>query len=188
VSDGEYIPFKKSGTARTSRRLYSLISAIQVRVMWEITRSGRTYDFAAPVANEVGRVAREMIDQPTELNEIDEFNWLVVYRADRIARVSKDQIEGQLIIGSHDIGIVRAGSIIVGALQRYPDFWKKDRRSRGLSPLPPRYEGVDDQGLPLDPDHEMYLDLPPVERAKRRLEIEEFIVLRELEQKGGGDG
>jgi hypothetical protein len=191
VSDGGFIPFEKSGGARTSRRLYSVVSAVQLRAMWEITRSGRTYEFAAPIAQEVGRTARDMIARSTNLDAIKEVDSLIVYRAslaghpDRIAEITQGQIAPQLTMGSYDIGLVRAGSIIVGVLRRYPEYWEKDRRAHGLSKLPARYHGVDDLGLPLDPDHKIYLKLPPLERAKRRVKIEEFIACREAKKLGG---
>lgn len=191
VSDGGFVPFEKSGTARTNRRLYSAVSAVQLRAMWEITRSGRTYEFAAPIAKEVARAAKDIIARSRDLNAVKESDWLIIYRAslaghpDRIARVTHDQFATHLNVGSYDMGLIRAGSIIVNVLRRYPEYWAKDLRSRGLSAPLPRYQGVDDEGLPLDPNHEVYLDLPPLEMAKRRLEIEEFIARRESGDQGG---
>ena len=57
-----------------------------------------------------------------------------------------------------------------------------------------RYAGCDDQGYPLDPDHPWNRDLPPLERAKRLVEIEEIINRREAEREArdkkelSGDG
>ncbi len=193
VSDGGFVPFEKSGTARTSPRLYSAISAVELRTMWEITRSGRTYEFAAPIAKEVGRIARQVIDRSRDLDAVDEGDWLIIYRtslkgqSERIFRIKQTNIAADLSIGGHDIGVLQAGAIVVNVLRHYSGYWEKDRRARGLSKLPARYHGVDDLGLPLDPDHKIYLKLPPLERAKRRVMIEEFIARREAEeQKGKG--
>jgi hypothetical protein len=46
-------------------------------------------------------------------------------------------------------------------------------------PEPDRYAGCDDEGSPLDPEHPWNKDRPPVERAKRLVEIEEYIVKRD---------
>jgi hypothetical protein len=57
------------------------------------------------------------------------------------------------------------------------------------APEPDRYAGCDDDGSPLDPEHPWNKDRPPVERAKRLVEIEEYIVKREqrwAEQAKGG--
>jgi len=193
ISDRQFVPFWKSGTAKTSPRLYSAIGAVMLRAMWEITRSGRTYEFAAPIAQKTGLVAREMIDQSRDIDAVDEGDWLVVYRTsskgqpERISRIKQAEIAAELSIGGHDIGVLRAGAFVVNVLRHYSGYWEKDRRARGLSMPPARYHGVDDQGLPLDPDHEIYLKLPPLERAKRRVMIEEFIARREAEeQKGKG--
>lgn len=59
---------------------------------------------------------------------------------------------------------------------------------------PSRYAGCDDQGYPLDPNHPWNRDLPPLERAKRLVEIEEIINRREAEREArhkkdlSGDG
>jgi hypothetical protein len=59
-----------------------------------------------------------------------------------------------------------------------------DRRQRGSRPrnwfvsvthAPNRYIGVDDAGFPLDPNHPGNLNLSPLARAKRLVEIEEYI-------------
>ena len=193
VSDGRFIPFLKSGKATTSPRLYSALSAVMLRTMWEVTRSGRTYGFAARIAQEAELVARDIIEQSSDIHAVDEEDWFIIYRTnlagqpDRISRVTKDQIAADLSMGSYDIGLVRAGAIVVNVLRHYSGFWEKERRARGLSKLPARYHGVDDLGLPLDPDHKIYLKLPPLELAKRRVMIEEFIERREAEeQKGKG--
>ena len=161
ISDRQFVPFWKSGTAKTSPRLYSAIGAVMLRAMWEITRSGRTYEFAAPIAQKTGLVAREMIDQSRDIDAVDEGDWLVVYRTsskgqpERISRIKQAEIAAELSIGGHDIGVLRAGAFVVNVLRHYSGYWEKDRRARGLSMPPARYHGVDDQGLPLDPDHEI---------------------------------
>lgn len=48
-----------------------------------------------------------------------------------------------------------------------------------------RYRGCDLNGYPLDPAHPWNVDLPPDERAKRRLEIEKHIAKLEAEGRGG---
>jgi hypothetical protein len=48
-----------------------------------------------------------------------------------------------------------------------------------IKPPPSRYAGCDDEGWPLDPEHRANKDLPPLDRAKRLVEIEEYIAKRD---------
>jgi hypothetical protein len=161
ISDRGYIPFVKSGPSRTSPRVYSCISAIMMRAITGITASGRTYEFAAPIARHVADLARDMIRRFNTLDMLDkaEPDWLVVYEADhngfatRIRTVDSEA----LLLGtfrqgrSYDQGVLLAGDLIAGVLRHYPDHWAKDLIRRGISKEKP--QAFDVHGFPLDPDH-----------------------------------
>jgi len=58
VTSQGLIPFRRSGTARTNPKLYNLHGALMIRVMWDMTRRGRSYEYsrvaAVEVANSLG--------------------------------------------------------------------------------------------------------------------------------------
>ncbi len=191
VSDRGHIPFKKSGDTKTSPRHYSAISAIMIRTIREVTGSGRTYEFAAPIAKLAGDTAKKLINECDDLSLIDENDWFIRYSSNwkgesaQIKVVRSVDFTPVEIAVSLDVGILSVGSIIWNTLNRYTDYWARDRQNRGVSIPLGRYDGFDDQGIPLDPAHNWNADLPPLERAKRLVEIEEFIERREAKVKGG---
>jgi hypothetical protein len=80
------------------------------------------------------------------------------------------------------VGLLRINvSLAVrNAFDAVHEYREQDNNSRGwFNPIipdaPKRYVGVDDRGLPLDPKHPQNLKLSPLDRAKRLVEIEEYI-------------
>ncbi len=190
VSEKGHIPFEKPEKSKTSPKLYSCISAIMLRVMREITASGRPYEFASPIAAYVGELARQLITECEKLDDIDtaEADWLVLYetswngQAEHIRTVRASELNSDIFSHHYDVGLFSAGAVIWNVLRNYPDYWARDRVLRGLDRPAGRYDGCDLNGYPLDPGHSWNRDLPPLERAKRLLEIEEYIARREAEQ------
>ncbi|BBE74560.1 hypothetical protein [Oharaeibacter diazotrophicus] len=187
LSDRGYIPCVKSGTAKTSPKLYSLVSAICLRAFKEITRSGRTYDFAAPIVAHVADLSRELIVTHDNINDLDTGpDWLVVYEANHRGEpkvkstVRGDNIKSEHFYsgGGYDFGVFSSGEVIWNVVRHYADYWANDRILKGLDQVG-RYEGCDDNGRPLDPSHPWNANLPPLQRAKRMVEIEEYIIERD---------
>lgn len=190
VSDRGFIPFVKSGDAKTSPKLYSCISAVALRCFREITVSGRPYEFAAPIAAHVADLARKIIVEVRELNELDSEvpDWFVVYssgwkgKVESVRTVRAEKLNPEAFFGSYDHGVFSAGDVIWNVLRHYPDYWARDRIARGLDQPAGRYDGSDSNGKPLDPAHPWNANLPPLERAKRLLEIEEYIAMRDADR------
>lgn len=190
VSDRGYIPFVRSGDAKTSPKLYSCISAISLRCFREITVSGRPYEFAAPIAAHVADLARTIIAECADLNELDSGgpDWFVVYESGwdgktrGVRTVRAAQFKPEEFHGSYDHGVFSAGDVAWNVLRHYADFWARDRVARGLDRPAGRYDGSDANGKPLDPAHPWNANLPPLARAKRLVEIEEYIAERDAKR------
>lgn len=187
------IPFEKSGAGKTSPNLYSVKSALMFRCMDDLTGNNnnkKTFEYAAEIAAAVGEVAETLVENNADLNEIcvpENQNWYVAYGV--YGKASPKIIEpGKFtpvnIMRGADAGIYAAGEMTWNILRTYPDYWYENRLKNGLERLE-RYRGCDLNGRPLDPNHPWNRDLPPLERAKRLLEIEEYIAA--LEAKKGGD-
>jgi hypothetical protein len=148
-----HIPSEKSGTSRTSPRLYSCIAAIMMRTMWEVSVSGRTYRFAGAIASHVADLARELIAETYMLDQIDttEPDWLVLYAAnpegkvDSIRTVRAFDFTPQILRkgGFYDHGVLEAGEIIWNMLRGYGEAWADDLRARGLLEIAPTPIGPD---------------------------------------------
>lgn len=189
------IPFEKSGTAKTSPNLYSVKSALMFRCIDDLTGhkgSQRTFAYAAEVAQSVGDVAERLVEENADLMDIDvpeDQNWYIAYGSwGGVAKpklIAPGKFSASAIMRGSDTGIYAAGELIWNILRRYPDYWYDNRLEHGLERLE-RYRGCDLEGKPLDPNHPWNRDLPPLERAKRLVEIEEYIAA--LEAKRGDDG
>ncbi len=195
ISDRQFILFRKSGTAKTNPRFYSAISAVMLRAMWEITRSGRTYEFAGPIARRAGWLTKRLIGELNDIGDIDDNDWFILYGTNlsgeptNITEIRRIDFTPEKVAAGYDVGLLLAGSIIKNVLQGYADHWERNRQSCGMLNPSDRYYGYDDLGRPLNPADDWNQDLPPLERAKRLLEIEEYIERREAKKKqGGGDG
>jgi hypothetical protein len=187
VSDRGLIPYIKSGEGKTAPKLYSLVSAVMLRTIKEITANGRPYDFAGPIARQAGEIARNLIEHHGSLDEIDYGGpeWVVLYESDhggRVARVRTARwstLQAGDMLGTYDLGIFSAGEVVWNVIRHYADPWARERIILGLDAPAGRYDGSDDQGRPLDPAHPWNASLPPLERARRLVEIEEYITARE---------
>lgn len=192
VSDRGYVPFEKSGTGRTAPRLYSLQSAVMLRALREITASGRTYEFAAPIAAQAGDLLVELVARASAYDDVDENDWLICYSsnwhgvASDIRLIRADDFTPAVVAIHFDVGVLAAGSLLWNALHNYKDCWARNRIQRGVD-RPGRYDGADVNGHPLDPAHPWNASLPPLERARRLLEIEEYITARENAERCEGD-
>lgn len=187
------IPFEKSGTGKTSPNLYSVKSALMFRCVDDLTRNNnnkKTFEYAAEIAAAVGEIAEALVANNADLMDIDvaeSENWYVAYGS--YGKASPRIIEpGKFTAGNimrgDDVGIYAAGQLTWNILRNYPDFWADNRLETGLDRLS-RYRGCDLEGRPLDPNHPWNRDLPPLERAKRLVEIEEYIA--GLEAKEGNE-
>lgn len=184
------IPFEKSGTGKTSPNLYSCKSALMFRCIDDLTRNNnnkKTFEYAAEVAALVGEVAEALVANNADLMHIDvpeSENWYVAYGS--YGKASPKVIEpGKFtpanIMRGADAGIYAAGEMTWNILRTYPDYWYDNRLENGLERLD-RYRGCDLEGKPLDPNHPWNRGLPPLERAKRLVEIEEYIAKLEAEE------
>lgn len=148
LSDRGHVPFVKSGKARTATRLYSLVSAAMLRVIFDITRDGRAYKYAQPVADAV----RKTMHKCLELKSLSEFD--SQYAAARLvfAGISEDGTPSTVKWHKHDISgnmymaysVHDAGYLILRILTIYADFWYEDLVARGeIEPDPPNEIGFD---------------------------------------------
>lgn len=131
LSDRGHVPFVKPGEARTSPRLYSLVSAAMLRVIFDITRDGRTYKYSQPVADSV----RNTILKCTEnLDHIADFE--ATYGDARLVfagmksdgspsyvKWHKDEISGGM---NMTYSVYDAGYLITRIVEGYADFWAAD--------------------------------------------------------------
>lgn len=149
LSDRGHVPFVKSGTAKTAPRLYSLVSAAMLRVIHDITRDGRTYKYAQPVANSVRAAILKCASEMPDLIELD-----TSYADARIIfadindngepRTVKWQYNGQISSGRLTYSVYEAGYMIFRIIQIYADFWHDDLVKRGeIEPAAPRAVGSD---------------------------------------------
>jgi hypothetical protein len=196
LSDRDLLPFVKSGAGKTSPKLYSPNAAIGLRVFKEICRNGRTYDFAAPIAAHIMQLARSLVSTLSDLDQLDAGgpDWLVVFSTDHAGRSCSIEtlrtvmqggtspmipMENFSLVGNYEFGVIAAGEIIWNVLRHYPDHWARERIIKGLDAPSGRYDGCDVNGMPLDPAHPWNANLPPLERAKRLVEIEEYLAATE---------
>ncbi|MFA5119835.1 hypothetical protein [Zavarzinia sp.] len=181
------IPFERAGRAKTSPKLYSATGAAMLRTVWEMTRSGRSYEFVAPVAHVIGEMMGALVENLPRIDDLDRadgLSHLVIYACDGngqivdVRQVTDRSLAPRSLLGDHggfDVGVVFAGEIVWNVLRHYPDFWRRDLAQRTAARRRSLYRGADPDGNPLDPDHPFNRDRPAVDRARRLLEIEEFI-------------
>ncbi|WP_114010565.1 hypothetical protein [Cohaesibacter intestini] len=188
ISDRGLIPFVKKGTGKTSPRLYSLKSCLMMRVMRDITAQGATYEFAATVAEKAADVFMEIVKTHDDVFEIDSDDWFLFFTSDWVGHIKtdlirKDEICPSLLAQTTLWSVLSMGGISFMLINHYPDHWSRDRMDRGLdSSNNDRYAGCDVNGYPLDPAHPWNNEGTPIEIAKRRLEIEEYIAAREQKE------
>jgi len=180
VSDRDLVPFRKSGAGKTAPRLYSLKSATMLRAMKEITSSGRSYEFAAVIADEVGKIMDNVVETEPHYDNVSEHDWLIVYSTYWNGRIERLQTVREVdfnaaVLPAYDNGIFAAGSVIWNILRTYADVWANDRIDRRLDVDQSRYVGNDAEGRPLDPNHPWNQSADPVERAKLLLRNELII-------------
>lgn len=185
------IPFVKSGTGKTAPNLYSVKSALMFRCIDDLTRytsNKKTFEYAAEIAAVVGEVAEMLVANNGDIMDIDvaeSLNWYVSYGSYGSQACPKIIEPGKFtpenIMNGADAGIYAAGEITWNILRNYPDYWAENRVAVGLDRLS-RYRGCDLEGKPLDPNHPYNSNLPPLERAKRFLEIEEYLAALEAQE------
>jgi len=181
VSDRGLVPFEKSGNSKTAPRLYSLKSCAMLRVMQEITESGCSYEYAYSVASEAGNIFNQIITTNNSKDDISEYDWMLCYETkdkssvENLHVIREGELEAARLITATQVGVVALGSITWNLLHRYPDYWARNRIERGLDLPTGQYEGTDTNGDPLDISNPWYKELSPIERAKRMVEIEEYI-------------
>lgn len=185
------IPFQKSGSGKTSPNLYSAKSVIMFRCIDDLTRNTnnkQTFSYAAEIAAVVGEIAETLVQNNDNIHDIDvaeNENWFVAYgtylgRADPKI-IEPGKFTASNIMRTPNAGVYAAGELTWEILRRYPDYWHDDRLKNGLEQLD-RYRGHDQNGKPLDPNHPWNRNLPPLKRAKRILEIEEYIAAQEAKE------
>jgi len=161
LSDRGHVPFVKSGTAKTSPRLYSLVSAAMLRTIAEIIEDGRTYRYAESVAQEVGR---KLVWAAQEMPDLGDFD--LAHSNDRIlfSGMTNDGtpravrwITGDSIphaANGFSYSLFDAGYLIFRVCMSYPDFWADDLDKRGIQRNEPPGIGYDAKGFPIWPDDE----------------------------------
>lgn len=154
LSDRGHVPFVKSGTAKTSPRLYSLVSAAMLRVIYEITRDGRTYNYAQPVADMVRDQMIAAIGNNADIGALEQdigvarimFSGIDATGGAARVKWSDGEIAGGLGLA---FSVLDAGYMIWRIIDLYPDWWWKDLVARGVvQPDDPVQIGVD--GWPVE--------------------------------------
>ncbi|WP_299627366.1 hypothetical protein [uncultured Tateyamaria sp.] len=154
LSDRGHVPFVKSGKAKTAPRLYSLVSAAMLRVIFDITRDGRTYKYAQPVADAVRNTMLKCVDELSDLSDFDlQFSEARIVFADmkddgtpRTVKWHKAEISGGMNMA---YSVYDAGYLIFRVLGIYADYWHDDLVARGEID-PPEPMQIGDDGWPID--------------------------------------
>lgn len=153
LSDRNHLPFVKSGEARTAPRLYSLVSAAMLRVFFDITRDGRTYKYAEPVARYIAEIMVEAVEKCSTLADVDHtIGDLTVFFADVREDGTPLSIGAGVGVG---LGLLRstydAGYLVFKLLNIYPDLWHGDLVKRGeIEPdEPDMSDRFDSEGRPI---------------------------------------
>jgi hypothetical protein len=138
LSDRGHIPFVKSGTAKTSPRLYSLASAAMLRTIFEITRDGRAYVYAVPVAEAIRKTLCKMADEVSDLGELDikKGSARIVFKG---IRENGEPASVKWVTG--DVGggldfsysVFDGGYLIFRICMAYADFWADDIRAKEIN-------------------------------------------------------
>lgn len=156
LSDRGHVPFVKSGEAKTSPRLYSLASAAMLRTIWEITRDGRTYRYAQPVADAIRKTICKVVQDVPDLGEFDDHlgNARIVFSGmsddgtPQQVRWSEGEVSGNFDLS---YSVFDGGYLIFKVLDTYADFWHDDLVKRGeIEPDPP--QPFDENGWPIWPE------------------------------------
>jgi hypothetical protein len=149
LSDRGHVPFIKSGEAKTSPRLYSLVSAAMLRVIFEITRDGRTYKYAQPVAEAVRKTMLQVLDTMSELDDFD-----LHYGSSRLVfqgmrgdgspstvKWAQGEVSGNF---NFSYSVLDGGYMIYRILGLYADPWYRNLVERGeIKPIEPTQTGTD---------------------------------------------
>ncbi|MFP4125186.1 MAG: hypothetical protein ACLFU0_00865 [Alphaproteobacteria bacterium] len=131
-----YLPHDKSGPMRTHRRLHSLVSAVMFRTFFEITKSHRPYNYAAPIAEQVKLLLEEAVTQLPHSDDMwDRLDgWRVVYwqraNSDRppVARPWRSPTipdDGPL-----DVGVFAAGYLLCRVIEEYVSWLEAEGRQQ----------------------------------------------------------
>ena len=154
LSDRGHVPFEKSGPARTAPRLYSLESAVMLRVFFEITRDGRTYKYAEPVANAVSKTMLKVVCEMAALSDLD-----LHYGSSRLVFQGMKADGGPVSVKWHNgevsghfnfsYSVLDGGYMIFRIIGVYADAWHRDLVNRGeIDPPEPMQIGED--GWPIE--------------------------------------
>ncbi len=154
LSDRGHVPFVKSGEAKTAPRLYSLVSAAMLRVIFDITRDGRTYKYAQPIADEVRKTLLGGIQEYSDLADFDlENSHKRLLFADikdngtpRIVSWRESSAEGEIFMAN---SLYNAGYLIFRILGVYADYWHDDLEARGEIARPEPVQ-IGEDGWPIE--------------------------------------
>ncbi len=153
LSDRGHIPFEKSGTAKTAPRHYSLASAVMLRVFFEITRDGRTYKYAQPVADAVRNTMLKAIETFPDLGHFElhygssrlVFQGMKSDGSPASVSWSKGDISGNF---NFSYSVLDGGYMIFRIMDLYADPWCRNLIDRGeIEPDPPMKYDAD--GYPI---------------------------------------
>jgi hypothetical protein len=139
VVDRGHLPFRKTGTGRTTPRHFTLEAAIKFRVMWELVQRGRDYDCAGTVGDAVVALLPQAIEEAVRLADIEAASpWRVlIYQVvngkttTRVICPSWPDKSGQAFIRADDLfglgyveaSAVDAGEFLVRCIRTYADHW-----------------------------------------------------------------
>lgn len=188
MADKSIIEFKKSSQKRTAPRLYSLNSVIKLAAAKVICSSGRSYEFASNVADELIALSDKFLngylEWPGDL--LDEGSgWFVFYSSNfdgttyDVRSVKECDFDLNADLGNcPEVSCIDAGQFFRRLYELYGSHWRDEIYDKGLLKLD-RYRGCFPDGTPLN----IWLrpGLSELERARWRLKAEEYIA--ELEGK-----
>lgn len=143
LSDRGHVPFEKSGEAKTAPRLYSLVSAAMLRVIFDITRDGRTYKYSQPAADAVGNTLLKWVEKLPDVSAIDPnysdarlvFAGINDDGTPRTIKWHKGDVDGGAYMA---YSVYDAGYLITRILETYASFWFGDLVARGEIDPPER--------------------------------------------------
>lgn len=131
LSDRGHVPFVKSGEAKTAPRLYSLASAAMLRAIFEITRDGRTYVYAVPVAEAIRKTLCKAADEVADMGELEQeigaarivFSGIKESGEPAAIKWAKGDVNGGM---DFSYSVFDAGYLIFRICVAYADFWAAD--------------------------------------------------------------
>lgn len=186
MADKGFIDFKKVSQKKTAPRLYSLNSVIKLATAKVLCASGRSYEFAARVADELVALSDKFLSG--SIKEIEQLvevgsGWYVLYSSDfngmpyGIRSTSEATFDAASELGNDpEVSCIEGANFLYRLYDLYAEHWRDELYDKGLLKLD-RYRGCMPDGTPLNIWQRK--ELSELERARWKLRVEEYLAEQE---------